>query len=121
MERERRPIGLLSGRRGCISCGSTCGVVGCEICDKHLRPCTPCIMAALSWAPVATDSREQDPKFTINGLRFATYQEAKQWAMDLTLRWLGCRDVSVIPTRDPVTHQVVEGVVEPVEQQEGRR
>lgn len=50
-----------------------------------------------------------------NGLRFATEAEAKQYVADLANRWLAVRETRVVPCNDPVTHEIVDGVMRSVD------
>lgn len=57
-----------------------------------------------SWKVGATD-RDGDP-VAFNALRFATYHEAGAYAANLEGRWLACRRTEIVPSTDPVTHEV---------------
>jgi hypothetical protein len=35
-----------------------------------------------------------------NALRFATYEEAEAWAIDLSLRWTAVREITVLESDD---------------------
>jgi hypothetical protein len=54
----------------------------------------------MSWKPeVIADG---SGKWSGNALRFATYAEAKEYVLDLALRWSAVREVRVIESDDPV-------------------
>jgi len=65
-----------------------------------------------SWCPeVIADNSGQ---WSRNGLRFATEQEAADWARDLSGRWLLVREYRAAPTTDAVTHRYTNGKLEEV-------
>lgn len=53
--------------------------------------------------------------FVSNGLRFATESEAHQYDEDLGMRWFGFDESRVVECDDPVTHQIVNGVISKVD------
>jgi hypothetical protein len=59
-----------------------------------------------SWAPAV--KRIDEETWTVNGLRFATADEALAYCADLQSRWPGCRpgpdNRRAEPSNDPVTH-----------------
>jgi hypothetical protein len=46
-----------------------------------------------------------------NSLRFATKEEAEIYGRDLLNRWLVPTDSRAVPSDDPVTHRIVDGVM----------
>jgi len=61
----------------------------------------------VSWRPeVIADS---SGKWTPNGLRFATEQEAVDYARDLSKRWLLVREYRAAPSSDPVNYCYQDG------------
>lgn len=57
-------------------------------------------MSATSW--VAEVIADDSGKWTRNGLRFATKEEAEGWVADLYARWTMVRQTRVVETDDPV-------------------
>ena len=54
----------------------------------------------MSWKPeVIADA---SGKWAGNGLRFATFEDAHAYVLDLALRWTAVREVRVIESDDPV-------------------
>jgi hypothetical protein len=54
----------------------------------------------MSWKPeVIADA---SGKWCGNALRFATYADAKDYVLDLALRWTAVREVRVVESEDPV-------------------
>ena len=51
--------------------------------------------------------------FVGNALRFATESEAMMYAADLHRRWTAVSEFRVVPSADPVTYQIVGGVLQP--------
>ena len=49
-----------------------------------------------------------------NGLRFATWEEAKASAVSLSMRWTAVREIDVHESDDPVTHRIVDGNLEEI-------
>lgn len=77
--------------------------------DAWVEHAAPAVPAPISYAPeVIADSSE---KFCGNGLRFATEAEAKQYVIDLMMRWTAVCDYRVAPSQDAVTHRIVDGVM----------
>lgn len=61
----------------------------------------------VSWAPeVIADSLG---KWSRNGLRFATKEEAEASAKELMMRWWAVTDTRATPTSDPVNYRFVNG------------
>lgn len=59
-------------------------------------------------AEVVADSSGE---FCGNMLRFATVEEAETYVADLRRRWTLVTETRVVPTGDPVTHEIVDGVL----------
>ena len=53
-------------------------------------------------------------KFAGNALRFATREEAEIYVADLARRWLLVTDTRVVESDDPVTDEIVDGVMRKV-------
>ena len=51
-----------------------------------------------SWRPEV--QTERGGEFATNGLRFATEDEARQWAYGLSMRWTGMLDFRVTQSED---------------------
>ena len=69
----------------------------------------------MSFAPeVIADS---SGKWTGNALRFATEAEAKEWADDLSMRWILVRETRVVESTDPVNYEFVGGELNSVERE----
>lgn len=49
-----------------------------------------------------------------NTLRFATSEEAEEYAKDLEWRWTSVREYRVEPTQDPVNYVWKDGKSEPI-------
>ena len=71
----------------------------------------------MSWkAEVIADG---SGKFCGNGLRFATEEEAKIYAIDLSYRWTLVRDWRVVESDGPVNYQITDdGVIQPIKEGE---
>ena len=54
---------------------------------------------ASSYRPMVRTGSDKD--WVGNGLRFTTYEEAEQWVFDLSMRWIGVREVTVHESDDP--------------------
>ena len=54
-------------------------------------------------------------KWAGNALRFATREEAEIYVADLKRRWVLVTDTRVIESDDPVTDEIVDGVMRKVE------
>lgn len=50
-------------------------------------------------------------KWAGNGLRFATADEAAIYVADLKARWMLVTDTRVVESDDPVTDEIVDGVM----------
>jgi hypothetical protein len=71
--------------------------------------------APVSYAPeVLVEGR-----WSCNGLRFATLQEAEASALNLMMRWTLVRDARATETSDPVNYAWVDGQLQAL-QQRGR-
>jgi hypothetical protein len=68
----------------------------------------------MSFKPGARTT-EREP-FAFNALRFATREEAEQWAADLFMRWTACQDTTVEESTDPVNYAIVDGQAQRVEE-----
>lgn len=67
----------------------------------------------MSWRPeVIADS---SGKWTGNGLRFATEQEALDNVRDLSMRWFAVRETRAVECDDPVNYSYVGGALSKVE------
>src|SRR3990167_4504399 len=72
--------------------------------------------------PVTTGSfmaeftTDDSGKWTANALRFATEEEANAYASDLFSRWMGAKDMRVVPSDDPVSHQWTKDGLEQIEE-----
>lgn len=67
----------------------------------------------MSYAPeVIADHTE---KWTGNGLRFETREEAQLWVYDLANRWFAVREVRVVESTDPVNYKLSNGLLEEVQ------
>jgi hypothetical protein len=53
-------------------------------------------------------------KFCGNAMAFATEEEARKWAADLSMRWTAVRDYRVVPSDESVNYEIVNGVCSPV-------
>jgi hypothetical protein len=49
---------------------------------------------------VRTGGDRPDAPWGENALRFATYEEAEAWAIDLSLRWTAVRKITVLESDD---------------------
>ena len=58
-----------------------------------------------SWAPEVF----LEGKWSGNGLRFATKEEAEKWGADLLMRWFVPTDSRAVESDDPVNYRLVEG------------
>lgn len=56
-----------------------------------------------NWKPAVKTNPNEN--WAMNGLVFATEQEAKDSAHELMTRWLLVTDWTALPTEDPVTHK----------------
>lgn len=65
-----------------------------------------------SFKPEVCASR--DGSFSQNALCFASREEAEDSAKDLYQRWTLCTDHRAVESSDPVTHALVDGVLESV-------
>jgi hypothetical protein len=54
-------------------------------------------------------------KWAGNALRFATEREAEIYVADLARRWVLVTDTRVVESDDPVTSEIVDGVMRKVE------
>lgn len=54
-------------------------------------------------------------QWTGNGLRFATEQEAQEYAANLSHRWTLVEKSRVVESAEPVNHRFADGKVESVE------
>jgi hypothetical protein len=67
--------------------------------------------APVSYAPeVLVEGR-----WSCNGLRFATLEEAEASALNLMARWTVVRDARAMETADPVNYAWVDGALQPLE------
>ena len=91
---------MTDGRGGC-----TFGSVG--IVPPRKGDGMPNERGAVSWAAevIADDSG----KFCGNALRFATYEEAEQYALDLSWRWTLVVAHRVVRSQDPVNRRWEDG------------
>lgn len=64
----------------------------------------------MSWAPEVLVSGE----WSGNALRFETEAEAAEWARALLWRWFVPTDSRAVPSEDPVSDALVEGVLQRV-------
>ena len=66
----------------------------------------------MSWRPeFAVDSG----KWTTNGLRFATKEEAEDYVLDLAMRWTTVRETRAVECDDPVNYTYHDHQLRPVE------
>jgi hypothetical protein len=65
----------------------------------------------MSWKPEVF----ADGGWNTNSLRFATQAEAEQYAADLFRRWTLTSDHRAARSDDPVTYQIVDGVLSRIE------
>lgn len=64
-------------------------------------------------AEVVADSSGE---FCGNALRFATREEAEVYVADLKRRWTLVTSTRVVRSDDPVTHEIVDGVMRRLEE-----
>jgi hypothetical protein len=57
----------------------------------------------MSWKPEVI--ADLSGKWAGNALRFATYEEAHAYVLDLALRWTSVREIRVIESDDPVNRE----------------
>jgi hypothetical protein len=67
-----------------------------------------------SWKPEVQTAGDGD-RWSGNALRFATKAEAERYVFDLAMRWTAVADTRVVQSDDPVTHEIPEGSVRPIE------
>jgi hypothetical protein len=67
----------------------------------------------MSWKPEVI--ADNSGKWTANGLRFATREEAEANVRDLWSRWTLVRETRVVESDDPVNYRWVDGHLEAVE------
>jgi hypothetical protein len=46
-----------------------------------------------------------------NALRFATHDEARRYASDLSGRWMAVRETRVVESADPVNYEIKDGAL----------
>ena len=64
----------------------------------------------MSWKPRVKVVNNGD-KWSLNGLCFATQNEAEQNAFDLMMRWTSCEECGAVEVDEPVTHTYIDGVL----------
>lgn len=63
-----------------------------------------------SWVPEVL----VEGKWSGNGLRFATKDEAELWGRDLLSRWFVPTDSRAVESEDPVNYEIVDNVLKAV-------
>jgi hypothetical protein len=69
---------------------------------------------SISWKPEVQTAGGAG-KWSGNACRFATEAEAKDYVIDLSMRWTAVSDFRVVESDDPVTYEMVEGRARPIE------
>ena len=66
----------------------------------------------MSWKPEVQTVR--DGPWDGNALRFATEAEAREYVLDLMMRWSSVRDTRQIEVDEPVNYRMVNGKARPI-------